>query len=140
MHSAEYDEAALRVLRSGHLILGPEVEAFEKEFSAFHGEDIYCAGLASGLDALWIGMKLLGIGPGDEVIIQGNAYIASVMGITINGATPVFTEPGPDSQTDPDNVEKAITPRTKAVVAVHLYGQMCDMDRLSRICSDRGLL
>ncbi len=140
LHGAEYDEAALRVLRSGYLILGPEVRAFESEFAAFHGDGFFCAGLASGLDALWIGMKLLGIGKGDEVIIHANAYIASVMGITLNDATPVFVEPGDDSQLDPDTLEDAITPRTKAVVAVHLYGQICDMDKVTEICRKHGLL
>lgn len=140
LHGNEYDEASLRVLRSGYLILGPEVQAFESEFADFHGSGFHCAGLASGLDALWIGMRLLGIGEGDDVIIHGNAYIASVMGITLNGATPIFVEPGDDSQLNPDSIEPAITPRTKAVVAVHLYGQMCDMDRVVEICKKHNLL
>ena len=80
----EFEDKALNVLRSGWYILGKELESFEKEFASFLGAK-YCVGLASGLDALWIAFRILGIGKGDEVIVQGNTYIASVMGITING-------------------------------------------------------
>ena len=92
MYQAAFEQKAVDVLRSGWYILGKEVSAFEEEFAAYTGAK-HCVGLASGLDALWIGVKLLGIGAGDEVIVQGNTYIASVMGITMNGATPVFVEP-----------------------------------------------
>ena len=88
----EFEKKALEVLRSGWYVLGQEVSSFEKEFAEYTGAN-YCVGLASGLDALWIAFRLLGIGQGDEVIVQGNTYIASVMGITINGATPIFVEP-----------------------------------------------
>ena len=91
-YQEEFEEKALSVLRSGWYVLGKEVDSFEKNFARYTGA-AHCVGLASGLDALWIAVKLLGIGPGDEVIVQGNTYIASVMGITINGATPVFVEP-----------------------------------------------
>ena len=91
-YQQEFESKALEVLRSGWYVLGNEVKSFEEEFAAYTGGG-YCVGLASGLDALWIAFRLLGIGPGDEVIVQGNTYIASVMGITINGATPVFVEP-----------------------------------------------
>ncbi|MCR5715554.1 MAG: DegT/DnrJ/EryC1/StrS family aminotransferase [Lachnospiraceae bacterium] len=136
-HQSEYEEAALRVLRSGWYILGKEDEAFEKEFGEYHG--CYCAGLASGLDALWIGIKMLGIGEGDEVIVQGNTYIASVMGISINGATPVFTEPDEYAQIDVEKIEEKITPRTKALMVVHLYGHVCDMTRVQEICKKHHL-
>ena len=91
-YQEEFEQKALEVLRSGWYVLGKEVSSFEEEFAAYTGGN-YCVGLASGLDALWIAFRLLGIGAGDEVLVQGNTYIASVMGITINGATPVFVEP-----------------------------------------------
>ena len=85
----EYEEKALAVLRSGWYVLGNELQAFETEWADYVGAR-YCVGLASGLDALWISFRLLGIGPGDEVIVCANTYIACIMGITINGAAPVF--------------------------------------------------
>ena len=109
-YAAEYEAAALRALRSGWYILGKEVSAFEEEFAAYTGGK-YCVGLASGLDALWIAFRLLGIGEGDEVIVQGNTYIASVMGITMNGATPVFVEPDEHYGIDADKIEEKITER-----------------------------
>lgn len=123
----EFESKALQVLRSGWYVLGAEVENFEKEFAAYTGAN-YCIGLASGLDALWIAFRLLEIGPGDEVIVQGNTYIASVMGVTINGATPVFVEPDSYNNIDVSKIEEKITTRTKAILAVHLYGQASDMD------------
>ena len=92
LYQAEFEQKAIEVLRTGWYVLGKEVAAFEEEFAGYLGSK-YCVGLASGLDALWIAFRALGIGEGDEVIVQGNTYIASVMGITINGATPVFVEP-----------------------------------------------
>lgn len=139
MHQDEYEEAALRVLRSGWYILGKEVEAFEEEYATFHGSGITCAGVANGLDALILAVRALGIGEGDEVIVQGNTYIASVMGISINGATPVFVEPDEHHQIDVSKIEAAITPKTKAVMVVHLYGHICDMDKVSEICKKHGL-
>jgi dTDP-4-amino-4,6-dideoxygalactose transaminase len=139
MHQEEYEEAAVRVLRSGWYILGKEVENFEDLFAAFHGDDFSCAGVANGLDALTLGVRALGIGEGDEVIVQGNTYIASVMGISINGATPVFVEPDEHYQIDVDKIEAAITPRTKAIMVVHLYGLICDMDKVEEICKKHSL-
>ena len=110
LHAAEYEAKALEVLRSGWYILGREVEAFEREWAAMVGAK-YCVGLASGLDALWIAFRLLGVGAGDEVIVSANAYIACVMGITINGATPVFVEPDEYDNMDADKIEAAIWPR-----------------------------
>ena len=92
MYQEEFEDKAIQVLRSGWYILGKEVQSFETEFAQYLGCK-HCVGLASGLDALWIAFRILGIGAGDEVIVQGNTYIASVMGVTINGATPVFVEP-----------------------------------------------
>lgn len=129
LHAEEYEKKAIEVLRSGWYVLGKEVQAFEKEWADYIGAKA-CVGLASGLDALWIGFRLLGIGEGDEVIVCANAYIACVMGITINRATPVFVEPDEYYNIDADKIEAAITPRTKAVLAVHLYGQSCDMSKI----------
>lgn len=92
MYQKEFEQKALEVLRSGWYVLGNEVRSFETEFADYL-QVKNCVGVASGLDALWIAFRVLGIGVGDEVIVQGNTYIASVMGITINGATPVFVEP-----------------------------------------------
>ena len=137
-YAGEYERKAVEVLRSGWYILGQEVAAFETEFAAYLGAK-YCVGLASGLDALWISMRLMGIGPGDEVIVCSNAYIACVMGITMNGAAPVFVEPDEYDNLNAGLVEQAITVRTKAILAVHLYGQSCDMRALYDIAKRRGL-
>ena len=132
-YQKEYESAALKVLRSGWYVLGNEVSSFEKEFASYIGTR-YCVGLASGLDALWLAFRVLGIGKGDEVIVQGNAYIASVMGITINDATPVFVEPDSCYEIDVDRIEEKITDRTKAVLVVHLYGQPARMDKVQELC------
>lgn len=134
----EFEDKALQVLRSGRYILGKEVESFEEEFAAYTGAR-YCVGLASGLDALWIAFRLLHIGAGDEVIVQGNTYIASVMGITINGATPVFVEPDEYFGMDPQKIEAKITAKTRAVLVTHLYGMASRMDEIVQICHRHGL-
>ncbi len=137
-YQKEFEDKALEVLRSGWYVLGREVESFEKEFAAYTGGG-YCVGLASGLDALWIAFRVLGIGPGDEVIVQGNTYIASVMGITINGATPVIVEPDEYFNLDPSKIEEKITERTRAILAVHLYGQASKMDEIAALAHKYGL-
>lgn len=126
MYSKEYEEAALRVLRSGWYVLGNEVKQFEEEFAAYTGRK-YCVGLNSGLDALIMSVRALGIGVGDEVIVQANTYIATVLGITENGATPVFVEPDEYFNIDAKRIEEAITEKTKAIMVVHLYGQASNM-------------
>ena len=126
MYQKEFEKKALDVLRSGWYVLGNEVKSFEEEFAQYVGTK-YCVGLASGLDALWIAFRVLGIGAGDEVIVQGNTYIASVMGITINGATPVFVEPDEYNNIDASKIEEKITEKTKAILVVHLYGQASNM-------------
>ena len=118
--------------------MGKEVSAFEEEFAAYTGAK-HCVGLASGLDALWIGVKLLGIGAGDEVIVQGNTYIASVIGITMNGATPVFVEPDAFYSIDADKIEEKITEKTKAIMVVHLYGAVAQMDKIVALCKKYNL-
>jgi len=137
-YQEEYEQKALEVLRSGWYVLGNEMESFEREWAGYCGSQ-YCVGLASGLDALWLAFKALGIGEGDEVIVQGNTYIASVMGITINGAIPVFVEPDKYYSIDASRIEEKITKRTKAILAVHLYGIPCEMDGITRICSRHNL-
>lgn len=137
-YQREFEEKALEVLRSGWYILGKEVETFEERFAAYTGAK-YCVSLANGLEALQIAVHLLGIGPGDEVIVQGNTYIASVMGITMNGAAPVFVEPDKYYQIDADKIETCITERTKAVMVVHLYGHVADMDKITAICKKYDL-
>lgn len=132
-HQEELEAKALEVLRSGWYVLGNEVKNFEKEFAEYVGAK-HCVGLASGLDALWIAFRILGIGAGDEVIVQGNTYIASVMGITMNGATPVFVEPDEYFNIDADRIEEKITNKTKAVLVVHLYGQASNMEPIVDIC------
>lgn len=131
-YQREFEEKAIEVLRSGYYILGREVKSFEGEFAQYLGAK-YCVGLASGLDALWIAFRILGVGAGDEVIVQGNTYIASVMGITINGATPVFAEPDEYYHIDPAKIEEKITSRTRAILVVHLYGQASDMGKIMEI-------
>lgn len=132
LNAAEYEQKAIEVLRSGWYILGKEVSAFEEEWADYIGSK-YCVGLASGLDALWISFRLLDVKEGDEVIVCANAYIACVMGITMNGATPVFVEPDEYDNIDADAIEAAITDKTKAILAVHLYGQACDMTKIMDI-------
>lgn len=134
----EFEKKALEVLRSGWYVLGNEVSSFEKEFAEYTGGK-YCVGLASGLDALWIAFRVLGIGKGDEVIVQGNTYIASVMGITINGATPVFVEPDEYYNIDALRIEEKITDKTKAILVVHLYGQASNMEMVMKVANKYNL-
>lgn len=138
LYSNEYEKKALEVLRSGWYILGEEVKSFEKEWAEYIGVK-YCVGLASGLDALWISFKLIGIKEGDEVIVCANAYIACVMGITINGAKPVFVEPDEYDNIDADKIDMAITEKTKAILVVHLYGTSCDMTKIMEIANRNHL-
>lgn len=134
----EYENKAIEVLRSGWYVLGEEVQRFEREWADFCGAK-YCVGLNSGLDALILAFRALGIGQGDEVIVQGNTYIASVIGITINGATPVFVEPDEYYSIDADKIEEKISERTKAVLVVHLYGVPAQMDKITDICRKHDL-
>ncbi len=138
MYQEEFEQKALEVLRSGWYVLGREVSGFEAEFADYVGSR-HCVGLASGLDALWIAFRILGIGAGDEVLVQGNTYIASVMGITMNGATPVFVEPDGYYNLDASRLEEKITDRTKAILVVHLYGQASEMDKIMGLARKYGL-
>ena len=138
MYQKEFEAKALEVLRSGWYVLGNEVKSFENEFATYIGAN-HCVGLASGLDALWIAFRVLGIGTGDEVIVQGNTYIASVMGITMNGATPVFVEPDEYFNIDASKIEEKITDKTKAILVVHLYGQASNMAPIVELCKKYNL-
>ena len=137
-HADEYKKKAVEVLDSGWYVLGNEVAAFEKEWADYIGVK-HCVGVASGLDALIMAFRIIGIKPGDEVIVCSNAYIACVMGITINGGTPVFVEPDEYDNIDAEKIEEAITDRTKAILAVHLFGQCCDMDKICALAEKYGL-
>lgn len=134
----EYEEKVKEILDKGWYVLGPEVSSFEQEFADFVGTK-YSVGLANGLDALWIALRLLGISEGDEVLVQSNAYIATVMAITMNGATPIFVEPDKYYNMDPSKIEEKITDKTKAVLVTHLYGQAMNMAKVQEICKNHGL-
>lgn len=138
MYREQFESAALRVLRSGWYIMGRELETFEKDFAAYCGA-AHCVGTGNGLDALYLACRALGIKEGDEVIVQGNTFIASVMGISMSGATPVFVEPDEYYQINADLIEEKINEKTKAVMVVHLYGQAAEMDKITEICEKHSL-
>src|SRR5262245_26071206 len=127
---AELDAAALRVLSSGWYILGPEVRAFEEEFAVFCGV-AHAVGVGSGTEALHLALVALGAGPGDEVITVANAAVYEALTILQAGARPVFVDVDGRSHTmDPKLLEAAITPKTRAILPVHLYGRMANMDAI----------
>jgi len=131
----ELDAAYRRVLLGGWYVLGAEVTAFEKEFAAYCGVN-HCIGVGNGLDALALILRAYGIGQGDEVIVPANTYIASWLAVSHNGATPVPVEPAADTYNiDPCLIEGAVTARTKAIMAVHLYGQTADMDPINAVAA-----
>ena len=135
----ELDAAYQRVMTSGWYILGAEVEAFESEFAAYCGSK-HCIGVGNGLDALHLILRGMDIGPGDEVIVPSNTYIATWLAVSYAGATPVPVEPdGKTYNIDPALIEAAITPRTKAILVVHLYGQSADMDPINKLAEEHGL-
>ena len=135
----EIDTAIARVLDSGWYILGPEVDAFESEFAAYC-EASHCVGLANGLDALHLALRAMEVGPGDEVIVPSNTYIATWLAVSQCGATPVPVEPVEATYNlDPALIEAAITPRTKVILPVHLYGQPADLDPILAIARKHGL-
>lgn len=138
MYQNEYKQKAIEVLRSGWYVLGNEVASFEKEFAHYVGTK-YSVGLASGLDALILAFRALDIHEGDEVIVQANTYIASVMGITINGATPVFVEPDEFYNINVNKIEEKISDKTKAILVVHLYGQATNMQPIHILCKKHTL-
>jgi dTDP-4-amino-4,6-dideoxygalactose transaminase len=125
--ASEMTEAITRVVQRSWFVLGEEVAAFETEFAAYCGTD-YCVGVGSGTEALHLALLACGVGPGDEVITVGHTFIATALAISWTGATPVLVDVDPSTYTmDPARVAEAITPRTRAIVPVHLYGQCADM-------------
>jgi len=137
-YKEEYDQAVAEVLDSGWYILGEKTSSFEREFAEYVGVK-YCVGLNSGLDALILAFRALSISEGDEVIVPANTYIASVLGVTENGATPVFVEPDEYYNINPLEIEKAITEKTKAILPVHLYGQPAKMEEVMTIAEKHKL-
>jgi len=135
----ELEKAVLGVLRSGRFILGPNVEAFEREAAAFLGVR-FAIGVGSGTDALVLGLRALGIGPGDEVIVPSFTFFATAEAVSLVGATPVFAEIDPKSFClDPAATRAALSSRTRAIVPVHLFGHPANMSALRAIAKDRGL-
>ena len=131
-HAEQLQGAFNRVLDSGGYVMGRELQAFENEFAAYCGAQ-HCVGVGNGLDALFLILSAHGIGAGDEVIVPSNTYIATWLAVSHTGATPVPVEPLTTTHNiDPARVEAAITPRTKAILAVHLYGQPAQMERSRR--------
>lgn len=135
----EYKKSFAEVLESGWFILGSNTAAFEKEFAAYNGSK-FCAGVASGLDALILALKALHLEEGSEVLVPSNTYIATILAIAQNGLKPVLVEPDLATYNiDPEKIEERITPKTKALLVVHLYGKACDMDPIMKLCAKHGL-
>jgi dTDP-4-amino-4,6-dideoxygalactose transaminase len=136
---AEIDAAIQRVLDSGWYILGPEIEAFEVEWAAYCGAD-HAVGVANGLDALILALRVLDIGPGDEVIVPSNTYIATWLAVTAVGARPVPVEPDPVTYNiDSACIAAALSPATRAILPVHLYGQPADLDPILTLARQHGI-
>ena len=137
---AELDASYRRVMESGQFVLGEEVKAFEKEFAEYCGVK-HCVGVGNGLEALHLTVRACGIGPGDEVIVPSNTYIASWLAVSHAGARPVPVEPVAGTYNiDPGLIERAVTNKTKAVMAVHLYGQTADMKSINQVAHQLGLV
>jgi dTDP-4-amino-4,6-dideoxygalactose transaminase len=138
--AGEIDDAVKGLLSSGWYIGGPAVEQFESEFGAYC-EARHCVGVANGLEALALSLRALGVGPGDEVIVPSNTYIATWLAVSMAGATPVPVEPDPATHCiDPQHIPAAITERTRCIMPVHLYGHPCDMAAIMSIARQHELL
>lgn len=142
MHAAiraEMQAAFEAVYDSNWFIMGSHLEGFEQAYADFNGTK-HAIGVSNGLDALLLGLKALGIGEGDEVIVPAHTYIASALAVSHVGATPVFVEPHPRTYNiDPEAIVPAITSRTKAIMPVHIYGQACEMDKIQAVAAQHGL-
>jgi dTDP-4-amino-4,6-dideoxygalactose transaminase len=137
---AELDDAYQQFMESGWYVLGEQVASFEEEYAA-HCESRYCVGVGNGLEALHLGLRAVDCGPGDEVIVASNTYIATWLAVTQVGATVVPVEP--DEQTynlNPELIEQAVTPRTRVILATNLYGQPCDYDAIRAVADEHGLI
>ena len=136
---AELDAAYHRVMESGWVLLAKELESFEAEYATSVGAK-HCVGVANGLEAMQLVLMALGVGPGDEVIVPSHGYIATWLAVTHVGAKPVPVEPDPQTYNlDPNRLAAAITPRTKVILPIHLYGQTADMEAINAIAAARGL-
>jgi dTDP-4-amino-4,6-dideoxygalactose transaminase len=136
---AEIDANIKRVLDSGEYVQGPMLKQFEQELAAFHGMT-YAIGTGNGTDSIWLALMALGIGPGDEVITHPNTFFATAEAIWIAGATAVFVDCDPKTKCiDPAKIEAAITPKTRAIIPVHLYGQCADMPAIKKIADKHKL-
>ena len=136
---SEIDANLKRVIESGEYVQGPMLKQFEQELAAFHGMT-HAVGTGNGTDAIWLALMAMGIGPGDEVITHPNTFFATAEAIWIAGATAVFVDCDPKTKCiDPSKIEAAITPKTKAIIPVHLYGQCADMPAIKQI-ADRHKL
>ena len=136
---AEIDKNIQTVLESGAYVMGPMLKKFEGELAAYHGTK-YAIGLGNGTDAIWLALMALGIGAGDEVITHPNTFVATAEAIWIAGATAVFVDCDPKTKCiDPTKIEAAITPKTKAIIPVHLYGQCADMKAIRKIADKHKL-
>lgn len=137
---AEVHAAVARVVDSGWYIGGPEVAAFEAEWAAYCGAS-HGVGVGNGLDALHLALKAVGVGPGDEVIVASNGYIATQLAVTMAGATPVPVEPDPATHNlDPARIVAAISAKTRVILPTHLYGQPADLDAIGTVAEAHGLL
>ena len=139
-HKNEIDQAIQRVLESGWFVLGREVETFEKEFAAFHGEDFHAVGVANGTDAIALCLRGLGLGMGDEVITPSHTAVATVAGIEQAGCTPVFADIDPKTRCiDPNSVRERVGSSSRAIMPVHIYGQPAEMHRILEIAQNHNL-
>lgn len=135
----ELDEAYSRFMSSAWYVLGEEVKAFENEYATYCGTQ-YCVGVGNGLDAMHLILRAWGIGPGDEVIVPSNTYIATWLAVSYAGATPIPVEPDPLTHNlDPDRIAAGMTPRTRGIIPVHLYGQPADMPAIHALAQRHGL-
>lgn len=135
----EIKKAVNDVIDSNYFIHGPQSSKFEKDFAEYCGVK-YCVGVGNGLDGLMLSLKALGVGEGDEVIIPCHTYIATALAVTYVGAKPIFVEPDETNYNiNPEKIESAITPKTKAILPVHLYGQCADMDKINEIAKKYNL-
>ena len=136
----ELEFAIARVLDSGWVLMGPELQAFEREFAAYHGAQLQAVGVGSGTDALRIGLQALGVEPSDDVLVTANAGVPPVAALVAAGARPVYCDVDPATHTlDPAEVERKVTPRTRALLVVHMYGRAADMSAICEAASAHGL-
>src|SRR5512144_801826 len=136
---SEIDQNIQTVLESGQYVMGPMLKKFETELAAYHGAK-FAIGTGNGTDSIWLALMALGIGPGDEVITHPNTFFATAEAIWIAGATAVFVDCDPRTKCiDPTKIEAAITPKTKAIIPVHLYGQCADMKAIRKLADKHKL-